>query len=140
MSSLTKGQAKVHSNEFLSQQIWFGVGNSLPALINASIPLTKLSTFQNFTNDQIYSVLTNEWLLFTVPLVVIFTKFDGQVISEYSGLPDTTATEDRWEYARKNAESVFCSVYLPRILDANHPPKVYVRLEGENSESASGWR
>jgi len=66
--------------------------------------------------------------------VVIFTKFDGQVISAYAGLPGTTATEDKWEYARKNAESVFCSVYLPKILDTKHPPKGYVRLEGENNE------
>jgi len=29
----------------------------------------------------------------------------------------------------KNAESVFCSVYLPKVLDAKYPPKAYVRLE-----------
>jgi len=70
---------------------------------------------------------------FTVPLVVIFTKFDGQVINEFAGLPDTAPTEDKWEYARNIAERVFCSIYLPKILDAKYPPKGYVRLEGENS-------
>ena len=70
---------------------------------------------------------------FTVPLVVIFTKFDGQIASEFVNLSDSN-DEDKWERAREIAEITFQKVYLPKILNANYPPKAYVRLEGENGD------
>ncbi len=70
---------------------------------------------------------------FAVPLVVIFTKFDGQVASEFVNLTDAK-DEDKWERAREIAEITFQKVYLPKVLDAKYPPKAYVRLEGENDE------
>ena len=71
---------------------------------------------------------------FTVPLVVIFTKFDGQIASEFVNLADANLDEDKWERAREIAETTFQKVYLPKVLDAKYPPKTYVRLEGENSD------
>jgi hypothetical protein len=68
----------------------------------------------------------------TVPLVVIFTKFDGQVASEFVNLTDED--EHKWERAREIAEITFQKVYLPKVLDAKYPPKAYVQLEGENDE------
>ena len=69
----------------------------------------------------------------TVPLVVIFTKFDGQIASEFVNLTDTN-DEDKWERAREIAEITFQKVYLPKVLDSKYPPKAYVQLEGENDE------
>ncbi|KAF8344641.1 hypothetical protein F5887DRAFT_1202836, partial [Amanita rubescens] len=63
-----------------------------------------------------------------VPLVVVFTKFDGQMINEYVNLTDQNI-EDKWGRARNNAEHTFQGVYLPRVLDAKYPPKAFVRLE-----------
>jgi len=68
---------------------------------------------------------------FPVPLVVVFTKFDGQMINEYVNLTDQNV-EDKWGRARNNAEHTFQGVYLPRVLDTKYPPKAFVRLEGEN--------
>ena len=70
---------------------------------------------------------------FTVPLVVVFTKFDGQVASEFANLTDSK-DEDEWERAREIAEITFQKVYLPKVLDVKYPPKTYVRLEGENNK------
>ena len=68
---------------------------------------------------------------FTVPLVVIFTKFDGQIASEFVNLIDSK-DEDKWERAREIAQITFQKVYLPKVFDAKYPPKAYVQLEGEN--------
>ncbi|KAF8334509.1 hypothetical protein F5887DRAFT_892640 [Amanita rubescens] len=62
------------------------------------------------------------------PLVVIFTKFDGQIASEFVNLTDGK-NEDNWERAREIAEIRFQQVYLPKVLDVKYPPKTYVRLE-----------
>jgi hypothetical protein len=72
---------------------------------------------------------------FIVPLVVIFTKFDGQVASEFVNLTDGKA-KDKWERAREIAEINFQKVYLPKVLHAKHPPKAYVRLEGEDDKNS----
>ena len=68
-------------------------------------------------------------------MVVIFTKFDGQIASEYVNLTDAK-DEDKWERAREIAEITFQKVYLPKVLDTKYPPKAYVRLEGENNEGS----
>ena len=69
----------------------------------------------------------------TVPLVAVFTKFDGQIIDECAKLADTK-DDNNWERARKNAEDVFQTVYLPKVMGTQYPPKGYVRLEGNNCE------
>ena len=71
--------------------------------------------------------------IFTVPLVVIFTKFDGQIIKEYTDLNDME-NPDKWDEARENAERTFQTVYLPRVMDTKYPPKAYLQLEGRHSE------
>ena len=71
---------------------------------------------------------------FTVPLVVIFTKFDGHIASEFVNLVDTK-DEDKWETARELAEISYQKTYLPKVLDTKYPPKAYVRLEGENNDN-----
>jgi len=65
--------------------------------------------------------------------VVIFTKFDGQIASEFVDLA-SAMDEDKWERAREIAEITFQKVYLPKVLGAKYPPKAYVRLEGENDK------
>ncbi|KAF8341094.1 hypothetical protein F5887DRAFT_888157, partial [Amanita rubescens] len=64
-------------------------------------------------------------------LVVIFTKFDGQIATEFVNLPDAK-DEDKWKRASEIAEITFQKVYLPKVLDTKYPPKAYVRLEGES--------
>jgi hypothetical protein len=61
--------------------------------------------------------------------VVVFTKFDGQVIQEY-GLLDDMDDAVKWEKARINAEITFQRVYLPKVFGTNYPPKGYVYLGG----------
>ncbi|KAF8327980.1 hypothetical protein F5887DRAFT_159461 [Amanita rubescens] len=63
-----------------------------------------------------------------VPLVVIFTKFDGQINIEFANLTDAK-NEDKWERAREIAQITFQNDYLPKVLDAKCPPKAYVQLE-----------
>ena len=63
-------------------------------------------------------------------MVAIFTKFDGQIASEFVNLTDAK-DEDKWETARKLAEITFQKVYLPKVFYAKYPPKAYVQLEGE---------
>ena len=62
--------------------------------------------------------------------MVIFTKFDGQIASEFVNL--AVKDEDKSETARKLAEITFQKVYLPKVLNTKYPPKAYVQLEGEN--------
>lgn len=65
----------------------------------------------------------------TVPLVVVFTKFDGQIIKEYTDL-NSMETTDKWEKAKENAENAFQTVYVPKVMSTIYPPKAYVKLEG----------
>ena len=65
----------------------------------------------------------------TVPLVVVFTKFDGQIIQE-SGKLDDLNDAVKWDKAKVNAEITFQQVYLPKVLGTNYPPKAYVCLGG----------
>jgi len=64
-----------------------------------------------------------------VPLVVVFTKFDGQIIQESGNLNDIEDNEAKWDMARKNAEITFQKTYLPKVMNSQYPPKAYVRLE-----------
>ena len=66
--------------------------------------------------------------------MVVFTKYDGQIASEFVNLADDAENEDKWERAREIAETTFQKVYLPKVFDVKYPPKAYVRLEGENDE------
>jgi hypothetical protein len=70
----------------------------------------------------------------TVPLVAIFTKFDGQITGESGKVTDMENDEARWDKARENAETTFQRGYLPKIFGTQYPPKAYVRLEGEDHE------
>ena len=65
----------------------------------------------------------------TVPLVVVFTKFDSQIIQESLKLNDMDDAV-KWEKATVNAEITFQKVYLLKVLTTNHPPKAYVCLGG----------
>ena len=65
----------------------------------------------------------------TVPLVVVFTKFDGQIIQE-SGKLENMDDAVKWEVAKVNAEITFQKVYLPKVFGTNYPPKGYVCLGG----------
>ena len=67
--------------------------------------------------------------------MVIFTKFDGQIASEFVNLTNAK-DEDKWERAREIADISFQKVYLPKVLDTKYPPKGYVRLEGDNDEDS----
>ena len=69
---------------------------------------------------------------FTVPLVVAFTKFDGQIIQESGKLDEIKDDAVKWEKARENAQITFQRTYLPKVFSTNYPPKAYVCLEGED--------
>ena len=71
--------------------------------------------------------------------MVIFTKFDGQISSEFVNLTDAE-DEDKWERASEIAEITFQKVYLPKVLHVKYPPKTYVRLEGESEGIYFSWK
>lgn len=71
---------------------------------------------------------------FIVPLVVVFTKFDGQIIQEYGRLDEIQNDKAKWRKARENAKITFQETYLPKFLATEHPPKTYVQLEGRSSD------
>ena len=64
-----------------------------------------------------------------VPLVVVFTKFDAQIIQESRKLDDMVDAV-KWGKAKENAEITFQRVYLPKVFGTDHPPKAYVCLGG----------
>ena len=66
--------------------------------------------------------------------MVVFTKFDGQIVQEYGKLHDIHNDEDKWNMARKKAENTFQTAYLAKFLNTEHPPKAYVQLEGRSDE------
>jgi hypothetical protein len=65
--------------------------------------------------------------------VVIFTKFDAQIIQEAVKLNHIENYQDKWAKARENANMTFNSIYLDNVLSTKYPPKAYVQLEGEES-------
>jgi hypothetical protein len=67
--------------------------------------------------------------------LVIFTKFDAQIIQESVKLNDLKNNQDKWAKARENADTTFQSIYLARVLSTQYPPKAYVRLEGEENKT-----
>jgi hypothetical protein len=73
---------------------------------------------------------------FTVPLVTIFTKFDAQIIQEYTKLAEVEAHKDKWEQARENAENFYQEAYVSKVHETKYPPKGYVVLEGGNAFNA----
>ena len=64
--------------------------------------------------------------------MVVFTKFDGQIIQESGKLDDIEDEAVKWSKARENAEITFQRVYLPKVFGTQYPPKAYVHLEGED--------
>lgn len=91
------------------------------AFVHAPFPLTKC--FKK----------TCSVLIFAVPLVTIFTKFDAQIIQEYGKLDDLGVYGDKWAQARTNAEKFYKEVYVSKVQESACPPKEYVVLEGENN-------
>jgi hypothetical protein len=64
--------------------------------------------------------------------VVVFTKFDGQIIQEFGELSDVEDDAVKWDRARENAEITFQRVYHPSVFGTKYPPKAFVCLEGED--------
>ena len=67
-------------------------------------------------------------------MMVVFTKFDAQIIQEYVMLNNLENDEDQWAKAEENADIAFRNIYLARVLSTQHPPKAWVRLEGKESK------
>ena len=66
--------------------------------------------------------------------MVIFTKFDAQIVQEAVKLNGMESYQDKWAKARENANITFKSIYLDNVLSTEYPPKAYVRLEGEENK------
>ena len=66
--------------------------------------------------------------------MAVFTKFDGQIIQEFEKIHGIADDAAKWDRARENAEIIFQTAYLPKVLNTEHPPKAYVRLEGEDGK------
>jgi len=65
-----------------------------------------------------------------VPVIVVFTKFDGRIIQEYSKLDEAKLDEEaRWNRAKMNAKDTLQKVYEPLVLKAPYPPRDVIWLE-----------
>ena len=99
------------------------ISNPLPMKNNVIIML-HIMLLGNYS-----LVLTNQYV-FTVPLIVIFTKFDGLITQELAKLDDKMDWKDRLKKAEDNAKMTFKLLYEDRIMDTECPPKVYIQLGG----------
>ena len=63
--------------------------------------------------------------------MVVFSKFDSQIVQESRKLDDLDDAV-KWDKARENAEITFQRVYLPKVSDTRYPPKAYVCLGGRD--------
>ena len=123
-SSLARREAKASlmTNSPLSQA-FLSIANTLP-MKNAKVYYTL--TFQWSTGNL---QLINH---FTVPLVVIFTKFDGLVKQEHAKLDNIRDWKDRLKKAEDNAKNTFQQVYEKSVMNTEHPPKAHVLLGGRS--------
>jgi len=70
---------------------------------------------------------------FQVPVVLIFTKFDALEDMCYGKLRNQGRSHEEASMQMQDlANNTFQQEYLPRILDAEFPPKAYVCLTGNN--------
>ena len=74
-------------------------------------------------------------ILVSVPLVAVFTKFDGLVVGEYCELDHVQNEQAKLEMARANAEKTFQEHYLHQIMTVKNPPKGFLKLEGKTFHS-----
>ena len=91
-------------------------------MINSDVDYNFI--FQGFTKSL---QLTNH---FAVPLVVIFTKFDGLLKQEHAKLDNNMDWKDRLKEAKDNAKKSFQQVYESSVMSTEYPPKAYVQLGG----------
>ncbi|KAG8938179.1 hypothetical protein FRC03_007540 [Tulasnella sp. 419] len=73
-----------------------------------------------------------------VPVIVLFTKWDGQVVHAFSDLKQQGREPlDASREAPHHAMGIFEKYYLPAITNVSHPPADYVLLGNMNKEEAS---
>ncbi|KAG8941729.1 hypothetical protein FRC03_004033 [Tulasnella sp. 419] len=79
----------------------------------------ELTFFENGTGD--------------VPVVVLFTKWDGQIVHSFSDLKQKGRhLQEAHRKAPQHAMGIFRTYYLPVITDVAHPPAAYVLLGSED--------
>ncbi|KAG8958586.1 hypothetical protein FRC03_009001, partial [Tulasnella sp. 419] len=84
----------------------------------------ELSFFENGTGD--------------VPVVVLFTKWDGQIVHSFSDLKKQgRSLQQAHREAPKYAMGIFKTYYLPVITDVAHPPAAYVLLGSMHKQEAT---
>jgi len=71
-------------------------------------------------------------VIFQVPVVLVFTKFDALELKCYSKLlEEGKSYEEASIQVLELAHKTFQDEYLPRVLGAKFPPKTYVCLSGK---------
>jgi len=71
-------------------------------------------------------------VVFQVPVVLIFTKFDALELKCYSKLlEEGKSHKEASIQVLELANTIFQDEYLPRVLGAKFPPKTYVCLSGK---------
>ncbi|KAG8938861.1 hypothetical protein FRC03_006843, partial [Tulasnella sp. 419] len=84
----------------------------------------ELSFFENGTGD--------------VPVVVLFTKWDGHIVHSFSDLKQRgRSLQEALREAPEHAMGIFKTHYLPVITDVAHPPAAYVLLGSMHKEEAT---
>ncbi|KAG8956980.1 hypothetical protein FRC03_010649 [Tulasnella sp. 419] len=100
--------------------IWFCVPMDSRRILSTA----ESAFFENGTGD--------------VPVIVVFTKWDGQVVHSYSDLKQQGRKPvDAYREAPQHAMGIFQRHYLPAITGVAHPPAAYVLLGNMHQDEAS---
>ncbi|KAG8940818.1 hypothetical protein FRC03_005076 [Tulasnella sp. 419] len=100
--------------------IWFCV----PMDSHRVLSTAELKFFKDGTGD--------------VPVIVVFTKWDGQVLHSFSDLKQQgRGLLEAMGEAPQHAMGIFKEHYLPVITNVSHPPAAYVLLGSMHKEEAS---
>lgn len=71
-------------------------------------------------------------LTFTsVPVVAIFTKFDGHIIKAAARLKREPYLQNEWPDPEGYADFIFQKEYLSQINQAKYPPTKTIQLQGK---------
>ena len=80
----------------------------------------------------VYIIRLNCWIcvLITVPIVVVFTKFDALVTKCWGELGEARMQPDANDIAAQKAKTRFKADYLPLVMNTEYSPKTHVLLGG----------
>ena len=106
--------------------------DSARPISNAEVDFFNWSTGPGEENQLHYSRRSNVYVydLISVPVIAIFTKYDGLETKIFNDLEDQLGFSQARIEVQGQAKRVFTEHYLDPIMAMSHPPTAYVCLKG----------